>query len=280
MVLSHYENNIWREHFRISRQTFRFVRGLVRPHSSKKRYKYEKSDFIKFPKGEVETRKAIQAFQEISSFSQVVGAIDGSHIPIIAPKNDANDYYNRKQFHSIVLQGVADADVCTGYAGSIHDARVLRMTSLASEVENRTILVSPAIRSGTGEEIRPLLVANPAYKLTNWCMKPYPEIRTITPGQRNSFNKALNRARVVIEQAFGMLKGRWGCLLVKLDESVDKIPLTTITCYILHNICIEVRDDVDVDPEDDHPDELPPLPGHMNRERSRLRNKIKEAIFS
>jgi len=64
----------------------------------------------------------------------VVGAIDGSHIPIIAPKNDPNDCYNRKQFHSIVLQGVADAEgrsihVSTGYAGSIHDVRVLRMSS-------------------------------------------------------------------------------------------------------------------------------------------------------
>ena len=45
------------------------------------------------------------------------------------------------------------------------------------------------------------------------------------------------------------------------------------------NICIEVRDDVDVDPEDDEPDELPPLPGHVNREGSRLRNKIKETLF-
>ena len=103
------------------------------------------NDFIKFPKGEAETRRAIQAFQEISCFPQVVGAIDGSHIPIIAPKNDPNDYYNRKQFHSIVLQGVADADgrfihVSTGYAGSIHDARVLRMSSLVNEVENRTFL--------------------------------------------------------------------------------------------------------------------------------------------
>ena len=242
------------------------------------------NDFIKFPKGEVETRRAIQKFQEISCFPQVVGAIDGSHIPIIAPKNDPDDYYNRKQFHSIVLQGLADADgrfihVCTGYAGSIHDARVLRMSSLVNEVEDSTILVSPVIRSGTGEEIRPLLVADPAYKLTNWCMKPYPETRAITPSQRNC-NKALSRARVVIEQAFGMLKGRWRCLLVKLDESVDKIPLTIITCCILHNICIEVHDDVDVDPADDDPDELPPLPGHTNREGSRLRNKIKEAFFS
>ena len=66
-------------------------------------------DFINFPKGEAETRKAIEAFQEISCFPQVVGAIDRSHIPIIAPQNYSNDYYNRKQFHSVVLQGVADA---------------------------------------------------------------------------------------------------------------------------------------------------------------------------
>ena len=35
-----------------------------------------------------------------------------------------------------------------------------------------------------------------------------------------------------------------------------------------------------VDPEHDEPDELLPLPGHMNSEGSRLRNKIKEAFFS
>ena len=48
---------------------------------------------------------------------------------------------------------------------------------------------------------------------------------------------------------------------------------------ILHNIYIEVRDNVDVDPQDDEQDVLPPLPGYVNREGSRLRNKIKEAFF-
>ena len=89
----------------------------------------------------------------------------------------------------------------TGYAGSIHDARVLRMSSLVNEMEDRTILVSPVTRTGTGEEIRGL-VADPTYKLTNWCIKPHPETRAITPSQRN-FNKALSRTRVVIKQAFG-----------------------------------------------------------------------------
>ena len=146
MVLSHYENNMWQEHFRISRQTFRFVCDLVRPHlgrqdtNMRRAIPVEKGvavalwrlatgnsywstglvfgvkrctalnlkdefcsallmsakDFIKFSKGEAETRRALQAFQEISFFPQVVGAIDGSHIPIITPKNDPNDYYNRK----------------------------------------------------------------------------------------------------------------------------------------------------------------------------------------
>ena len=43
------------------------------------------NDFIKFSKGEAETKRPIQVFQEISCCPQVVGAIDGSHIPIIAP---------------------------------------------------------------------------------------------------------------------------------------------------------------------------------------------------
>lgn len=47
----------------------------------------------------------------------------------------------------------------------------------------------------------------------------------------------------------------------------------------MHNICIDIWDDVYVDPEHDEPDELLPLPGHMNSEGSRLRNKIKEAFL-
>ena len=198
--------------------------------------KEDGNDYIKFPKGEAETRDAIEAFQEVSSFPQVVGAIDGSHIPIAAPNEDANGYYNRKQFHSAVLQGAADPKghfihVSTGYAGSIHDARVLRMSSLINEVENGRILVSPILRTGHDEDIKPLLVADPADKLTNWCMKPYPETAAITASQR-AFNKALSRATLVIEQAFEMLQGRWRCLLDKLDDSIDKIPQTIIACCI------------------------------------------------
>ena len=39
-----------------------------------------------------------------------------------------------------------------------------------------------------------------------------------------------------------------------------------IACYIWHNIYLDIRDDVDVDPEHDEPDELLPLLGHVNSE--------------
>lgn len=51
----------------------------------------------------------------------------------------------------MILQGVADGNgrfihVSTGYPGSIHDARVLRMSSLFTAAQNNRILNSPVCR--------------------------------------------------------------------------------------------------------------------------------------
>ena len=203
LLLNRYQDHLWREHFRVSRDTFQHICGLVGPQLMRQNtilreaITVEKrvavalwrlatgisyrtvgltfgigrctamnvkdefcsalmrraNDFIKFPKAEAETRQAIQKFQDISHFPQVVGALDGSRIPIKAPNEEPNEYVNRKSFHSIVLQGVADANrkflhVSTSYAGSIHDARVLRMSSLLTAIEDGDILHSPLRRIG------------------------------------------------------------------------------------------------------------------------------------
>ena len=49
-----------------------------------------------------------EAFRAMSGLPQCVGAVDGCHIPILAPKENHCDYFNRKSFHSIVLQGTVD----------------------------------------------------------------------------------------------------------------------------------------------------------------------------
>ena len=42
---------------------------------------------------------------------------------------------------------------------------------------------------------------------------------------------------MVVEHAYGRLKGRWRCLLKRLDVSVEDVPNVIATCCVLHNIC-------------------------------------------
>ena len=136
LVVNRYQDHLWHEHFRVSRNTFEHICGLVGPElvrqntilrqaiSIEKRvgvalwrlatgnsYRTvgltfgigrctamnlkdefctallrRANDFIKFPNTEAKTRQSVQEFQDISRFPQVVGALDGSHIPIRAPK--------------------------------------------------------------------------------------------------------------------------------------------------------------------------------------------------
>ena len=47
-------------------------------------------------------------FEGNAGFPQVIGAINGYHIPIVCPKDDPEDYHNRKGFYSFILQGFVD----------------------------------------------------------------------------------------------------------------------------------------------------------------------------
>ena len=64
--------------------------------------------FISWPSPSIMERY-VQEFEDLHDIPYVVGAVDGSHIPIVAPRLHAPDYYNRKRFHSIFLQGVVSA---------------------------------------------------------------------------------------------------------------------------------------------------------------------------
>ena len=86
------------------------------------------------------------------------------------PVDERIDYFNRKHDYSVVIQGVADAsfrflDTSAGYPGSIHDARVLRLSNLHREIEQGNWLNRPT-RQISGSEIRPLLVGDSAYPLS------------------------------------------------------------------------------------------------------------------
>ena len=59
-----------------------------------------------------------------------IGAIDGTHVPCVAPSENADAWINRKGFHSQNILAACSFDMkftymLTGYEGSCHDARML-----------------------------------------------------------------------------------------------------------------------------------------------------------
>ena len=125
--------------------------------------------FITIPSGN-DLKAVVDGFSSKWGFPQCVGAIDGSHIPIIAPKENTTDYFNRKKQHSIVLQAVVDheykfIDVYVGWPGSVHDdARVLTNSSVFAKCENGTLLPNWT-RNISGRNIPLLMLGDPAYPL-------------------------------------------------------------------------------------------------------------------
>ncbi|XP_034564172.1 putative nuclease HARBI1 [Notolabrus celidotus] len=93
---------------------------------------------IHFPKPEEmeEVGASFVCLAGHEAFRHAAGAIDGCHIRIVPPAEPQRKYYyNRKQFPSILLQGICNAkgafvDVYIGNPGSVHDALVLRRSPM------------------------------------------------------------------------------------------------------------------------------------------------------
>ena len=114
-----------------------------------------------------EIGEKIEEFEELYGIPQIVGTIDGCHIEINAPPQNHEDYFNRKQHYSVNLQAIVDAKLkfihaTVGYPGSIHDARVLRLSGLYDFAENEQILSGP-MGNINGTEIGPHL----AFRMLN-----------------------------------------------------------------------------------------------------------------
>ncbi|KAI4454196.1 hypothetical protein MML48_10g00004286 [Holotrichia oblita] len=68
-------------------------------------------------------------------------------------------------------------------------------------------------------------------------MTPFKDRGHLLRKQR-AHNAALSRARVIMENTFGLLKGRWSILNYVNTYSVKKAATIIVACCILHNICL------------------------------------------
>jgi hypothetical protein len=157
--------------------------------------------YIQFPMTNTDCQSVMFNFYDIKEFPLVLGAADGTLIPIKAPLVDEHLYVCRKGWHALNVQGVCDANnlftnIVAHYAGSTHDAHIWNNYKLSEAFE------SGVIKNGW-------LLGDSGYGLKSWLLTPV--LNSSTAAER-IYNKAHTSTRCVIERTFGTRKMRFRCI--------------------------------------------------------------------
>lgn len=227
-----------------------------------------------------------RGFQQICGLPNVQGAVDATHVKILAPpgRDMAADFHNRKGFFSILLQAIVDhegmfLDIFAGMPGSVNDKRLIRNSGFYRRVQARTVLVTPSVVINDGFILHPYILGDAGYMLQPWCMVPYSG-RSLSLGE-SAYNAAHTRGRIIVEQAFGLLKGKWRILSVGIQSEHEWAPQIVHACTILHNILM-ARADQEIDEnlaqrtalEPIGPEDAPVRPDAAGEKREQLRSFI------
>ncbi|KAJ1117123.1 hypothetical protein NDU88_005323 [Pleurodeles waltl] len=185
--------------------------------------------YIIFPE-EVDLPTVKGDFYALGHIPNIIGAIDGTHVALVPPKDDEQVYRNRKSYHSMNVQVVCLADqyishVNAMFPGSVHDAYVMRNSSIPFVMEQL-------------QRQRVWLIGDSGYPNLPWLLTPVRNPRTRA---EERYNEAHGRTRRVIERTFGLLKARFRCLHMtggSLMYSPKKVCQIIVACCMLHNLAL------------------------------------------
>ena len=167
----------------------------------------------------------------------VCGCIDGTLIKIDAPRDNENNYVDRKGDHSVNVMLVCGPDlqfyyVNANWPGSVHDARVLRNSAMYFRMEEGWRHIENGI-----------ILGDSAYPLRSWLIPPVSRNPNDATEQR--FLRAHKTTRRVIENAIGILKEKFPCLNL-LRVAPEFACDITKCCATLSNFSRSANDIVDI----------------------------------
>jgi len=186
----------------------------------------------------------------------VVGVIYGTLIRVQTPPADWKTANNtRKCFHGVLLLGFVDARkpciwIRSGLPGSLGDSRAFKESAW---YERQQPVGCRVPHPGH------VFLSDGGFASEYWLLKPYPQHQLTT--MRQFFNYCISSPRAVVENSFGLLKGRWRVLHDKVSAETEFVPVIVESCALLHNFLIDEEDEWadavdanDGEPRNVHPD--------------------------
>lgn len=97
--------------------------------------------YIQFPYNPGQQIAVKTGFHSVAGLSNIIGAIDCTHVRIKAPSPDPFPYLNRKRFHSINVQIISDSsnlllNVVARFPGGAHDSYILQNSSVGTRLRH------------------------------------------------------------------------------------------------------------------------------------------------
>ncbi|XP_036144740.1 protein ANTAGONIST OF LIKE HETEROCHROMATIN PROTEIN 1-like [Monomorium pharaonis] len=182
-------------------------------------------------------------FEEKWNFPHCIGAMDGKHVMLQAPPNSGSIYYNYKGQHSLNLFALCDAEyrfivLDIGAEGRQSDGGVFRKSKLYSALEENLLQIPPPkIVNVRGPVLPYVIVADEAFGLKNYLMRPYSRSQNLDR-KKKIFNYRLSRARRTVESSFGILTAKWRIYRKPIIASITlSRKIVQATCC-LHNFII------------------------------------------
>ncbi|KAG8690006.1 hypothetical protein FRC09_012173 [Ceratobasidium sp. 395] len=172
-------------------------------------------------------------------FPGTIGAVDGSLIRLQdRPRKNPWSYWSRKKSYALAMQAVVDFKrrfiaFDLGWPGCTNDTTMWKMSDVWKRQHQYF----------TPDE---WLMADKGYPISCRAIRPFADHDlTDSPGTartRKKWNQALSTHRVVVEHAFGQLKGRFPSLRLMPGWDLNRMYKAIEAMLIVHNICIDLRD--------------------------------------
>jgi len=197
---------------------------------------------MKMPSSVEEWMLISEGYNNKWQFPHCVGAIDGKHIVMKAPKNSGSLYYNYKGTFSMVLLALVDAYlqfvmVDIGSYGRNSDGGIYANSAFGKALGSGKLSLPARTCLPGAETLGPMpyvIIGDEAFPLQENIMRPYPG-RGGTEEQK-IFNYRLSRARRCVESAFGLLAVRWRVFYSKIAVSTETTKNIVKACVVLHNL--------------------------------------------
>jgi hypothetical protein len=172
-------------------------------------------------------------------FPNCCGVVGGKHIRIQKPAHSEQKYYNRKNFYSIVLMAVCDADCNFIYAtiggyGSQTGESIWSNCSLGRRMRAKEI-AWPNPRNLPNSDIpyEFFLIGDLTLPLTQNFLRPY-RGKNLSE-DKLYFNKRLDIAKNVVGRTFDMLANRFRIFQRDIQNNVETIELVVKAAITLYN---------------------------------------------